>query len=191
MPILQPHPTDPARLFQRAGCYAGRDLQDDLEQSVDQGQTFASLLRPQLAYPDALVGGTGESPARWYLAANRDSRSGGSSVFTSADDGASWTEVLQFRGGGTLEPGQPNVRVGGLAYDPARSTRVIVMLNRARGADWERTHEGSGLRASIDAGATWIEVGRQDLPPVLDLVRGIDGAWLFAATTDGVWRIQL
>ena len=83
------------------------------------------------------------------------------------------------------------MRVGGLAYNPTRSERVVVALNRSLGPDLEQTHQGSGLTVSIDAGATWVDLGRQDLPPVHDLALGIDGKWLFAATSDGVWRLQL
>jgi photosystem II stability/assembly factor-like uncharacterized protein len=191
VPILQPHPSDPARVLRAGDCYAGRDFSDDLEESRDGGASWSPILRPRLAFPVGLVGGAGADPGRWYLAANRDNRSGGSVVFASADDGATWQEIVQHEGGGSMEHGRPNVRVGGLAYDPARPGRVYVALNRSVGPTWQPTHQGSGVAESHDAGASWTDLGRQDLPPIADLALGIDGRWLFAAGAEGVWRLPL
>jgi photosystem II stability/assembly factor-like uncharacterized protein len=180
--ILQPHPTDVRRVFRTADCYAGRNLSDALRQSLDQGATWADLFEPQLAFPTRLVGGAGAAPGRLYLAANRDARAGGSSVFRSDDDGRNWSEVLGFRGGGTTEqPNLPNVQIGGLAYDPAAPNRVFVGL----------TEGGRGVRASSDGGRTWVNLGRQDLGQINALVLGINGRDLYAATDSGLWRLSL
>jgi len=190
--ILQPHPTDARRAFRTADCYAGRNLQDSLDQSMDQGQTWSAVLRPEVSFPTWLVGGREVAPARFYLASNNDARRGGSSVFRSDDDGATWTDVLRFRGGGTIEqPDAPNVWAGGLAYDPARPDRVYVGLRRSVGWSQDRIFLGSGVRASADGGAAWFELGRQDLPEIHDLALGIDRSNLYAATERGLWRLDL
>ena len=58
-PGLEPHPTDPRRVFRTANCYAGRNLSDALRQSLDAGATWADLFEPQLAFPSRLAGGAG------------------------------------------------------------------------------------------------------------------------------------
>ena len=80
------------------GCYAGRTLEDDLEVSWDFGSSFGSLMTPSGAYPRVLVGGSGAEPQRYYVAANKDFRSGGSLLLASPDDGAHSS---------TLAPGSP------------------------------------------------------------------------------------
>ena len=189
--ILQPHPTDAGRLLRTAGCYAGRNLQDSLEQSTDRGATWADLLRPELSFPSRVVGGRGVAPGRFYLAANRDGRAGGSSVFRSTDDGASWTEVLAFRGGGTEDrPAEPDVRIGGLAFNPSEPDRVYVGLNRYVGQFSDRTRTGSGVRVSADGGVSWADLCGQDLGEISDLALGSDGLNLYAATDRGLWRFR-
>ena len=183
--ILQPHPLDPARVFRTADCYAGRNLGDDLDQSLDRGQTWSTLFRPNMAYPSRLVGPASSQPARFYLAVQNDFRSGGSSVFRTDNDGASWSEVLAYQGGGTIQqPGQtpgPNVQIGGLTFDPTAPERVYVGLREG----------GSGVQASADAGQSWAPLGQQELGPINDLALGIDARNLYAATDQGLWRLAL
>jgi photosystem II stability/assembly factor-like uncharacterized protein len=180
--LLRPHPTDPQRVFRTADCYAGRNLSDALRQSLDAGATWADLFEPQLAFPSHLVGGAGAAPGRFYLAANRDSRAGGSSLFRSDDDARTWSEVLAFRGGGTQDqPSLPNVGIGGLAYDPAAPNRVYVGL--AGG--------GRGVRASSDGGRVWADLGGGHLGAVNALALSADGGDLYAATESGLWRHPL
>src|SRR5439155_3751 len=81
------HPTDAQRVFRTAGCYAGRNVNAALEQSTDQGATWRVVLRPPTAFPERLVGGQGNDPARFYLTATHDFRAGGASVFRSDDGG--------------------------------------------------------------------------------------------------------
>ena len=180
--ILEPHPTDPQRVFRTANCYAGRNLSDAVRQSLDTGTTWADLFEPELAFPTRLVGGAGAAPGRFYLAANRDARAGGSSVFRSDDDGRTWTEALAFRGGGTQEqPDRPNVQIGGLADDPAAPNRVYVGL--AGG--------GRGVRASSDGGRTWADLDGEHLGAINALALGPTGSDLYAATDSGLWRLPL
>jgi len=184
--LLEPHPTDPERAFRAAGCYAGRNIGDVLQHSVDRGTTWLTFLRPQSAFPTRLVGGQGSVPSRLYVAANRDLRAGGSSLFRSDDDGNGWMEVLSHRGGGTLqEPTAPNITIAGLTYDPVQPDAVWVGLNTRASADSEPT---GAVRFSEDGGATWLDIGTGDLGTIHDLALGIDGLNLYLATTRGVWR---
>ncbi len=196
--ILEPHSTDPDRLFRTASCYAGRDFWDELAESRDQGVTWTTRFgsnqaaEPEFAFPDDLVGGRGAVPGHFYLAAQRDFREGGSSLFRSDDDAASWAEVLAFRGGGSYrEPDAPNVRIGGLAYDPDQPDRVYVALNRTLGSASDQTWLGSLALVSADGGASWSDLAEQDLGRVADLALGIDGQNLYAATDRGLRRLRL
>src|SRR5262245_44200141 len=179
--LLQAHPVDPLRVFRAAACTAGRDFGVVLRQSTDQGNTFMpwfSTIDDPMAvpdhYPNRLVGGSAAAPVRFYLAANRDARVGGSDLVRSDDDGATWTSVLAYSGG------DPNITLGGLAYDPANPDRVYVGL----------TTDGSGVLTSPDGGSTWCSLGQQPIGAVRDLALGVDGQNLYAATESGVWRFE-
>jgi hypothetical protein len=182
--VLQAHPTDPLRLFRAAACTSGADVGEVLRQSTDQGTTFApwfstiddATVVPD-HYPSRLVGGSGAAPNRFYLAANRDTRlGGGSDLVRSDDDGMSWASVLEYRGRGG--PTDPNVTLGGLAYDRSNPDRVYVGL----------TGDGSEVITSPDGGITWCSLGQQPIGAVRDLALGVDGRNLYAATDSGVWR---
>jgi photosystem II stability/assembly factor-like uncharacterized protein len=200
--LLQPHPTDARRVFRVADCIAGRNVGETLAQSTTAGESWTPLFNPQpfaspfLGYPQFLVGGQGLEPRRFYLAVNRDRRVGGSSVVRSDDDGATWSEVLAYHGGGTPgfappgeDPNAPNVRLGGLAYEPAQPDHVYV--GRQVFLGYFEPPTGGAVTASPDGGATWADLGHQDIGAVSDLALSIDGGWLFAATDQGVWRWRL
>lgn len=201
--ILQAHPRDARRVFRAADCIAGRNVGESLQQSSDAGDTWQPIFnprpsfdRPDLGYPQRLVGGDGAEPRRFYLAANRDRRVGGSTVFRSDDDALTWTEVLAYRGGGTpgfAVPGEdtnaPDVQLGGLAYDPARPDQVYVGRQVFEG--FFEPPSGGAVAASRDGGETWADLGRQDIGAVRDLALGADGAFLFAATDLGLWRLSV
>lgn len=201
MPILQAHPTDARRVFRAADCIAGRNFGETLAQSTNAGESWTPLFNPQpnappfLGYPHFLVGGQGPEPRRFYLAVNRDRRAGGSSLFRSDDDGATWDEVLAYRGGGSpgfapdVDPTAPNVRLGGLAYEPAQPDHVYV--GRQVFPGFFEPAAGGAVAASLDGGETWADLGRQDIGAVSDLAVGADGVWLFAATDQGLWRWRL
>ena len=201
VPILQPHPADAQRVFRAADCIAGRNFGETLDQSTDAGDSWTPLFNPQpfappfLGYPQHLVGGQGPQPRRFYLAVNRDRRAGGSSVVRSDDDGATWSEVLAYRGGGSpgfapdVDPNAPNVRLGGLAYEPAQPDHVYV--GRQVFPGFFAPPAGGAVAASLDGGGTWADLGRQDIGAVSDLAMGADGRWLFAATDQGLWRWRL
>ena len=172
VPVLEPHPTNADRVFQTFGCYAGRDVPsgDSLDHSTDRGASFAALFRERPLFPSDLVGGGGSAPSRWYLAGNVRAAPGAARLFRSDDDGASWAEVF-------ATPAGPSI--GGLAYDPANPDRVHVgLLNGA-------------VMTSANGGASWRELGRQNLGQLNDLALGVDGQNLYAATVQGVWRMRL
>jgi photosystem II stability/assembly factor-like uncharacterized protein len=198
--LLQPHPMDARRVFRAAACLAGRTFGAPLEASRDTGATWAAIYnadasgRPLGGYPLALAASRA-APGRYYLAANRDARLGGSGVFRSDDDGVTWTGLLAFRGGGTPgfqqpddDPDAPDVRLGGLVVDPADVERVYVgQLSYSRYPPQDPV--AGGVLASLDGGTSWTPLGR-DLGGVNDLISGGDGQTLYAATNQGVWRIM-
>lgn len=189
--ILQPHAIDPARVIRVASCYAGRNFNDTAYQSLDQGASWSPWYNParEPLFPDRLVGGQGGNAVRYYLAGNRDGRFGGSSVLRTDDDGASWEEVLGFRGGVPMQqPELPSVRVGGLAYDPVNPDRVYVGLNESMGQDGA---PNGRVEASADGGANWAVLGGTDIGKVNDLTLGIDARNLYVATDRGLLRLSL
>lgn len=190
--LLEPHPTDPQRVFSAHTCFAGRTTTVELDHSADQWTTLTTLLRPNTHYAGELVGGRGAQPGRYYLAAERDHRFGGSTLYRSDDDGATWSEALSFpnalEGGGAREVG-PDVGIAALAYDPANPDRVWLSLAETSGRGQAAT-KSYRLTATADGGATWTDLNA-DLGPVHDLALGIDGANLYAAGEHGVWRLPL
>jgi hypothetical protein len=188
--ILAPHPIDQARVFRTAGCYAGRNLGDDLKESRDGGSTWSTLFTPKTAFPHALIGGAGAEPYRLLLSVNNDYRGGGSLVYTSSDDGASWLPILENKGGGTMTGSKdPHVTIGGLTYHPQVPSTIYVGLNSK--ADPFKPDNFATVSATGDGGITWMQAGTQQLPQIRSLALGIDGLNLFAATENGVWRLAL
>jgi hypothetical protein len=171
VPILAPHPTDPARVLRTAGCYAGRDVLtgDSLDQSVDQGLTWSVLFHPKPLFPARLVGGMGSQPGRWYLAAHVGAPPGGSTLFRTDDDGVTWSGVLVSPTGPALV---------GVAYDPWMPDHVLAALTT------------DIVKRSTDGGASWTDLsgGPTELT---DLLLTPGGQAVLAATQHGVWRIEL
>jgi len=156
------------------------------------GTTRLDSTDPQLAFPARLVGGRGTTPVLFYLAANRDARFGGFSLFRSDDDGRTWTEVLAYRAGGTTDrPEASNVRLGGLTYDAARPDRVYVGLNEDLVNASGGTLTDGRVRMSASGGTSWIDLGRRSLWKIADLSLGVDCQSLCLATEQGVWRLRL
>jgi photosystem II stability/assembly factor-like uncharacterized protein len=188
--ILTPHPTDSPRLFRTDGCYAGRNLGDDLKESRDFGSTWRTALTPKTAFPYAIVGGAGADPTRLYLAVNNDYRGGGSLLHTSSDDGATWTPILEHTGGGTMTGSQqPNVTIGGVAYNPMAPGMIFVGLNSR--SNPSKPVDSSTVVATGDGGATWATLGQPFFHQIHDLKLGIDGQNLYAATANDVMRLTL
>ncbi|MEA2639165.1 MAG: hypothetical protein QOF51_559 [Chloroflexota bacterium] len=169
--ILSPHPTDAQRVFRTTGCYAGRDVPfgASLRQSTNQGAAWADLFHPTPYFPSHLVGGAGAVPHRYYLGSHFSAPPGGGVLYRSDDDGATWTAVLTFAAGPAF---------GGLAHDPATPDRVYAGLTDGR------------VQTSADAGATWDQLGQGNLGGMADLKLSLDGTYLYAATSQGVWRLH-
>jgi hypothetical protein len=169
--ILKPHPTDTLRVFRTSGCYAGRDVPigDSLDQSTNQGMSWAALFHPHALFPSRLVGGAGALPGRFYLGAHFGAPPGGGRLFRSDDDGHTWTDVLVF-------PSGPAVR--GLAYDPSDPDRAFAGLTTGV------------VKTTTDAGASWAALGRSGLGAIEDLALSLDGHQLYAASDQGVWRLR-
>jgi hypothetical protein len=201
VPILQSHPTDARRVFRAADCIAGRNFGETLAQSTNAGESWTPLFNPQpfappfLGYPQFLVGGQGLDPPRLYLAVNRDRRAGGSSVFRSDDDGATWNEVLAYRGGGSRALRRTWTRTprmcASAAWRTTRRSRTTSTLADKVFPGFFEPPAGGAVAASLDGGETWADLGRQDIGAVSDLAVGADGGWLFAATDQGLWRWRL
>ena len=120
----------------------------------------------------------------------RNFRYGGSAIFRSDDDAATWTEILTYRGGGSdPRTGGPNVYVGGLAYDQANPDTVYVGLVDI--GTYPPRRDSLGVRVSRDGGASWSDLGRADIGAVNDLALGVDGKYLYAATDQGIFRMHL
>jgi photosystem II stability/assembly factor-like uncharacterized protein len=202
--LLQVHPADPDRLFQSAACLAGRTFGASLQQSQDAGTTWRAVFNPEpyrtlgLGYPGHLVVGQGSPSGPFYLAANHDARLGGAALMRSDDDGTTWSEVLAFHGGGTPgyrqpedPPDAPNVRIGGLVIDAANADQIQVYVGLVVYDRYPpRRPVGGGVLVSADGGASWAALGR-DLGGVNDLVLSPETQSLYAATVQGLWRLDL
>jgi photosystem II stability/assembly factor-like uncharacterized protein len=202
VPLLEVDPTNPDRLFQSAACLAGRTFGASLDQSPDAGATWLAVFNPEpyrtpaLGYPGHLVLSPDGTSGRSYLATNRDARLGGSELLRSDDDGATWSELLAFSGGGTPgyrqpedPPDAPNVRIGGLAVDLLNADQVyagLLVYDRYP----PQQPVGGGVLVSTDGGAAWAPLGR-DLGGIEDLVLSSDNQRLYAATSQGLWRLDL
>jgi hypothetical protein len=173
--FLQADPTDPARVYRAAGCYAGRNFGDALWQSTDQGATWAQTFRIQGTIPVRLAGGQGRSPERYYLAAQGAVPMAASHSVRSNDNGRSWQQLRTYE---STTQGGTSLR--GLAYDPQTPDRVWVGVGGI----------SRGVQGSADGGTTWteLELGERS---VNALALGIDARYLFAATDQGVWRLPL
>ena len=179
--VVLAHATDPDRLLRAHGCQLAESEPVNLYQSRDWGATWQSV--GQTARPDAAVGWRGVRPERLYMAVTvtslvgpgKQTRPLGSVLRRSDDDGQHWQDVLDLTAEGVPDSGRS---VTALAYDPGRPDTVYAAV-------------GAGVRVSADAGATWADLGRQDLPPIKDLALGVDGLNLYAATQAGVLRLRL
>ena len=184
------HPTDPRQVFLAVG--------DDLYQSTDQGQTFAVIHGGAgVGYHQRLLGGRGALPGRWYTAVSHtDVRDGGgSTVYRSDDDGATWSAVLAFRDGVVANSetvGGAGTLVSGIAYDPLVPDHLWVALTTiAADPDDPSVRNVTGrIAESHDGGASWADPD-QAIGPANDLALGVDGRNLYASTPTGVWRLNL
>jgi photosystem II stability/assembly factor-like uncharacterized protein len=97
---------------------------------------------------------------------------GSSTIFASDDAGVTWGQA------GAFDPGRDGSTIRGLTYDPNTPDQVWVAVNPG------------GIEASRDGGQTWSSISPDDWT-VSDIALGIDGANLYAATSNGVFRLPL
>jgi photosystem II stability/assembly factor-like uncharacterized protein len=197
--LLKAHPTDAIQVFLSSGCFAGRNFGASLQRSDTAGKTFQDWWKSdvsglQAGYPSRLVGGLGSTPERWYLAVNRDARIGGSLVLRTDDDGATWTQILAYDGGGVFgpagtDPNAWNIQVAGIAFAPSAPDTLYVARTAFNSAD--QSVRTSGVATSSDAGANWSDLGSQQLGQVADLALGVDGQNLYLASDEGLFRLGL
>jgi hypothetical protein len=168
--ILKAHPLNAQRAFRNINCVAGRNVPGGLavQQTLDEGVSWADLFHPVGLYPLRLVGGFGANPQRWYLGAYLSASPGGGTYYRSDDDGASWPVVL------TLSAGQS---VGGLTYHASAPDRVYAGITTG------------SVMSSRDGGASWTSLGSAAIGSVADLALSHDEGSLFVATSSGVWRM--
>jgi hypothetical protein len=159
-----------------------------LQRSDDDGASWTdNVVLPVFARYWA--GSRGSAGEPLYLAGSREPREGGSAALLSLDSGASWVPILAFEGGGLNLDG-PLVEMGGLALDPDDPTKIWIGLNRSAARASPRMFEGEVVLIG-DGGGTWTSLSGDPLPRINDLVLGIDGRFLFAATETGVYRLPL
>lgn len=187
IPVVRAHPTDPARLLRVAGCSFLLGDVGPVSVSKDQGSTWSIRGKPVLdSYYTGitdLVGWEGVLPDRLYVTTIHTEPSGpgksvrliGRSIYRSDDEGRGWKLLYSTAHSGEAET-VPSVT--GLAYDPARPD--IVFFSTV-----------SGVRVSTDAGESWGDLGRQDLPRIRRIALGADGRTLYAATDGGLFRLHL
>ena len=181
--LLQAHATDPNRLFLATSC-TPRAATADVEQSLDRGATWAPTYPSRLAIPGRVVV-AGTNPAgQLLIPLAKDYHGGGSLLTRSQDDGATWTTILEFAGGGSMTGGGPSVGIAGLSVDPTAPDRLLLGINASQASNML----DSQIRLSQDGGTTWTEISPPDFPVISDLAFGIDGRMMFAATGTGVWR---
>jgi hypothetical protein len=173
--LFSPHPTDPSRVYRLAGCFREAPNGARLEHSADRGETWSYVTSSDLGTAAEVVGGQGPLPERYYLMANQpagpDGRSGPVAHVYRGEGGlGDWMRVFSTSGGEMLRA---------LAYDPQRPDLAYVGLS-------------SGVvLATADAGASWAPLTDVPLGALYDLVVGVDGANLYAASEQGVWRYPL
>ena len=173
--IFWPHPTDAARIVRQANCFRGEPNGAPLEHSTDQGTIWSFMTTSDLGVPTEIVGAQGALPGRSYMTANQPQglRGAGGPVahaYLRDDEAGEWTRVFSTPGGQMIPA---------LAYDPQRPDRAYIGLS-----------DGTIL-ATTDAGTQWSPLTSETIGAVNDLAVGIDGANLYAATEQGVWRYPL
>lgn len=209
--LLYPHPIDPRRLYLARSCRSAAVDGDVMEESTDGGASFHHIdyVPPSdqsagrqfvpFGYPRALSGGSGVLPTRWYLAINRDTRKGGGALLRSDDDGMNWATILNYEGGGSSMtyaiPGTWDVRIRGLAYDPAKPDHVLVARTASEPYDSSRAYSPapitSGVTESPDGGRSWNDLGSQQIGAITDLALSPDGTRLYVASDQGVRMMTL
>lgn len=198
---LIPHAVSAVGVLTVEGCN-DRGMNAAAMMSPDEGRTIASF--PPLGGPlywaaSAAIGGQGTGPDRWWVSVYRPgieyTRIRHSKLMRTDDGGASWITLFEENMGEPYKgTAQPVDFVRRLAYNPGRPDEVFAEFEHYE-PNGDRSREmrptGYAIRMSLDAGATWTDLGAQGLPPRYALAVGADGRYLFAATVKGVYRLAL
>jgi len=166
--LFAPHPTDPSRVYRNVGCTRGGPGGGPLEHSADQGVTWTDLTPPEAGGPNRIVGGRAVAGRRFYLATRLVPKTA-SRLYESEDGVGDWRRIAEARVD----------TIDALADDPRNPNRVYV-----------GTSDGT-VRALVGGDQQWALLGQQGLGAIHDLVLGVDGANLYAATEQGIWRYPL
>jgi hypothetical protein len=196
---LQPHSVSTVRVLTIEGC-TGRGMDPLAGMSPDEGRTVTLFpdLKPESWAANAAAGGGGANPDRWYVSLFKPgipyNRIRHSRVMRT-DDGVTWITVYEDHGGSPdRNTAKPVDFVSELAYNPQRPDdvyAVVVHYEPDPRPFYEHTYAGFTVRMSRDGGSTWTDLGAPDGPSVSGLAVGVDGRYLFAATSKGVYRIAL
>jgi hypothetical protein len=200
VPLLRPDNLSTQRVLTIEGC-TGRGDDPMAGMSPDEGRTVA--LFPDLKSPtwgaNAAVGGTGVKPERWYISLFSHGIAYGnrrqSRIMRTDDGGASWATVFEADEWPSTVPRKPIDFSRTLTYDPQRPDDVYTAFQHFEpdpASSSAPSREAGGIvRVSYDAGATWSDLGGGDLPSVTGLAVGVDGRYLFAGTSKGLYRLAL
>ncbi|MFN0072723.1 MAG: WD40/YVTN/BNR-like repeat-containing protein [Chloroflexota bacterium] len=180
---LAAHATNPDRLVESWTGGGGRNyLSVPVRLSQDRGETNQRLPLPaELALtPTEVLDGTPGNPARMYLL-ERPYMTERGILGRSDDSGQTWQTLYR-----SPDEAMP-IR---LAVDGSNPDRIFLGHRITTGTTVPELAQ-SPIIISTDAGVTWAPVGIGISGQFHYLALGVDGAWLFAATSEGLWRHPL
>ena len=165
-------PSEPSVLLAVEACLASDHQRTQLWRTEDHGDTWQPLARdPSAQRPIGCIALDPTDARLLYRASLGGSRGATSSIHRSTDGGATWVTVSE--GAGTPS----SVRV--LLVDPGEPARVLAGT------------EHDGVFMSPDRGETWHPLVGLERLRIWSLVIDEAGGRLYAATSDGVWRMPL
>jgi len=167
--LFAPHPTDPTRVYRNVSCTRGGPGGGPLEHSADRGVTWADLTPREAGGATRIVGsGRRAAEQRFYLATRLVPKTA-SRVYESEDGLGDWRLIAEA----TVDT------IDALADDPRNPDRVYVGTS------------AGNVHALVGGDQQWASLGQEPIGAIHDLVLGVDGANLYAATEQGVWRYPL
>lgn len=189
---LYPSATDPDRVLRAIGSGGDGVVGHRLELSTDRGLTWTTVISE--SGPDASFlhyFATGPE-GTIYVAGYRGPELRGSVLWTGPDGGQTWTRRIADGVARDVYE-TPWLHPGGVAADPTRPGHAYAAFNAftmPRTISLA-TRTGVVLKQTTDGGATWVDVETDDPGEVFDIVVGVDGRALFAATKTGVRRLPI
>lgn len=205
------HPSDSHRLFGGSRCGIPPDQVNQrrdlpIWQSRDGGATWTALFTPEeavtvipsaprLAVPDPGPTGLLYALVNYHLGPLNRPTGTASAVYRSDDDGATWQRRGVFAPRPD-DPGRTSVAIADLVVDPRSPDRLYLVLETLVGGRPDESPGRSGVLVSTDGGASWTTLGNpstseSSLIKRLVLGKGRGTGYLFAASSDEVWRLRL